>query len=548
MQADKPRIIAVIPARGGSKGIPRKNMRLMHGKPLIEYAIENALNCSLIDDVAVSSDSQEILDFAQQFSRVSCLDRDSQFAQDAVTLDPVVYDAVIQQEKKVDAKYDIVITLQPTSPLLTVQTLELALKEFMVSKMDSMISVVNAPHLSWKNNNGKVVPAYAERKNRQEMPANYLETGAFLISKRECVTEDSRIGEKLVVFEVPEWESIDIDRKQDWVVCESLLSRKLIVFRADGFRELGMGHVFRALTLAYEFIEHDVVFMCDSRHQEGIDKLRSENMFVVKINNDQEMFAWMEANHPDVFVNDCLDTEISFIEKIKLYAKRVITFEDLGQGARNADAVINAVYEGASPHSNIYTGKDYACLRDEFLIAKPSGFSEEVRQAFVMFGGTDPLNLTARIYDLAKTYNRTQKKIEFDFILGPGYRDDTVVSIPELGIMVNKGVIRVSNHMNKADIALSSQGRTTFELACMGVPTIVLAQNEREKLHTFAQMDNGFINLGLGSEVSDEDIAATFEWLVKAKSVRREMRRLMLENDLKSGIKRVRRIILGELP
>ena len=65
--------------------------------------------------------------------------------------------------------------------------------------------------------------------------------------------------------------------------------------------------------------------------------------------------------------------------------------------------------------------------------------------------------------------------------------------------------------MRKADIAFSSQGRTTFELASMGVPTIVMAQNEREQLHTFAQMDNGFINLGLGSEVSDEDIASTLQ-------------------------------------
>ena len=80
----------------------------------------------------------------------------------------------------------------------------------------------------------------------------------------------------------------------------------------------------------------------------------------------------------------------------------------------------------------------------------------------------------------------------------------------------------------------------------MGVPTIVLAQNEREQLHTFAQMDNGFINLGLGSEVTDEDINSALMWLMSAKSVRREMRNRMLANDLKSGIKKVERIILGE--
>ena len=100
--------------------------------------------------------------------------------------------------------------------------------------------------------------------------------------------------------------------------------------------------------------------------------------------------------------------------------------------------------------------------------------------------------------------------------------------------------------MRKADMALSSQGRTTYELAAMGVPAIVLAQNEREQLHTFAQMDNGFINLGLGSEVIDEDIKTTITWLMAATSVRREMRNRMLANDLKSGISRVRQIILGE--
>lgn len=96
-------------------------------------------------------------------------------------------------------------------------------------------------------------------------------------------------------------------------------------------------------------------------------------------------------------------------------------------------------------------------------------------------------------------------------------------------------------------MALSSQGRTTFELASMGVPTIVLAQNERELLHTFAQMDNGFINLGHGGGVSDDDVAATICWLMDASSVRKEMRRLMLRNNLKNGMERVKRIILGDL-
>lgn len=541
------KIVAVIPARGGSKGIPRKNMRLMHGKPLIEYAIRNALESELINDVVVSSDSEEILAFASQFEGVLCLNRDSQLAQDAVTLDPVIYDAVVRQEGLAGCQYDVVVTMQPTSPLLSVETLDAALLEFAQSDKDSIISVVNAPHLSWgKDDTGQMAPNYTERLNRQQLPPQYLETGAFFISRRSVVTPTGRLGKNVGVFEVPEIEATDIDTKQDWVVCESLLSRKLIAFRVDGYQELGMGHIYRALTLAYALTEHDVIFVCRAEHREGIEKLKLANMQVFEYGNDAELISWLEDKRPDVLVNDTLDTSVEYMRAVKPFVGRLISFEDLGAGAREADAVVNAIYEGASPHTNVLTGKRYVCLRDEFIGAKPSEFSDSVHRILVLFGGTDPLNLTSRVYEMAKKKNAEGIKVEFDFILGPGYKDSSVVEVPGFGIHVAKDVARVSDYMRRADLAVCSQGRTTFELACMGVPAIVLAQNERERLHTFAQMNNGFINLGLGSEVSDEDIASAIEWLIDAKTVRREMRKLMLANDLKSGIERVKRIILGE--
>lgn len=541
------KVLAVIPARGGSKGIPRKNMRLMNGKPLISYAIENALASNHVDRVVVTSDSDEVLAFARQYEAVVPLFRDSVLARDAVTLDPVIYDAVTRVEEASGESWDVVVTLQPTSPLLTPQTLDAALDAFASSGKQSMLSVVNTPHLRWKESAGGVVPEYVERANRQQLPPSYAETGAFLIAKRECMTEASRLGEDVAVFKVPEWESRDIDSIEDWIVCESLLSRKTIVFRVDGSKELGLGHVYRALTLAYELIEHEVVFISRSACREGIDKLESANMKVVEIADDVALLEWLEAHRPDIYVHDCLDTSVEFVLAVKALVSRVVTFEDLGHGAGEADAVVNALYEGASPHQGVYTGRRYVCLRDEFMTATPKPFSERVARVLVMFGGTDPLNLSSRIYDMAVDYNRDRIRVEFDFILGSGYSGESVASIPECGIRVVQDVIRVTDYMQHADLALSSQGRTTFELASMGVPTLVLAQNRREQLHRFAQMDNGFINLGLGGEVSDQDIRSTFEWLMGAVSVRREMHRLMLGIDLKSGIKRVRRIILGEV-
>ena len=106
--------------------------------------------------------------------------------------------------------------------------------------------------------------------------------------------------------------------------------------------------------------------------------------------------------------------------RLKRYVKRLVTFEDLGEGARLADAVVNAIYEGASPHGNVYSGKGYVCLRDEFLITQPSEDSDEVRRILVTFGGTDPLDLTARVYELAKRHNAEAVDVTFDFVLGSG--------------------------------------------------------------------------------------------------------------------------------
>jgi spore coat polysaccharide biosynthesis predicted glycosyltransferase SpsG len=99
-------------------------------------------------------------------------------------------------------------------------------------------------------------------------------------------------------------------------------------------------------------------------------------------------------------------------------------------------------------------------------------------------------------------------------------------------------------YMGRADIAISSQGRTMLELASMAVPTILIAQNKRELHHEFGNLKNGFINLGLGSEVEDQTIRETLLWLINTPQIRKQMREQMLKIDLKKGIQRVINIIL----
>lgn len=541
-------ILAVIPARGGSKGIPRKNVRLMNGKPLISYSIENAKSCDLITDIVITTDDEEIMGVAR-LNNINCVERSAELAGDKVTLDPVVYDAVIKMEQLNNKVYDSVITLQATSPLLKGETLSKAIESFLNSGKDTYISAVNRPHLSWASDENGFFPNYEQRLNRQQLPPNYMETGAFFITKREYVKSNSRMGEVVSIFEVPEDESIDIDSTSDWIICENVLRKKRIVFRADGYKELGMGHIYHCLTLAYNLTGHEVMFVTKDQYTEGINKIKSSYMPYALINNDNDFFEFLKEWNADIVINDCLDTDKEYIEKLKTFVNKVITIEDLGDGAEYTDAVINALYNKEIKTHKQYIGEKYICLRDEFLINTPKEFSKDITNVLVMFGGTDPSNLTKKIYNVAIKLNEVYPDITFNFITGSGYSSDEhdIYTREEKNIYVLNDVKSVCDYMKNADLAFTSQGRTVFELASMGVPSIVLAQNEREQLHTFAQMQNGFLNLGLGKEISEETIESTFKWLVETEQIRFEMRHLMLGHDLKKGIKRVIDIILEEV-
>ncbi len=542
------KILAVIPARGGSKGIPRKNVRLMAGKPLIYYAISNAGKCSAVTDVVVTSDDDEILNIAENYGAVA-LTRSPGLAGDAVTLDPVICDAVKQMESRRQYRYDIVVTLQATSPVLKSGTLNEAIKSFIETGAETYISAVNKPHLSWGKNENGYYPLYEKRLNRQQLPPNYLEAGAFLITRREFVTENSRMGSKISVYEIPEDEAVDIDAVSDWVLCESVLSRKKIVLRADGYKLIGMGHIYHCLTLAYNLIGHDIMLVTKKGCGEGIKKLEESHLPYKVIADDNDFIKFLTDYKPDIIVNDCLDTDAEYIKRLKNLCPRVVTIEDMGEGAAYADVVINALYSGKND-GHIYSGEDYICLRDEFIIAEPKDFSPKVLNMLALFGGTDPSNLTLRIYDMAKKLHSRYPDIKFTFITGLGYdcEKNGVVSLPDCNIEVIRDVKFVSPYMKRADLAFTSQGRTVYEFASLGVPAVVLAQNSREQLHAFAQMENGFFNLGLGSEVSTETIERTFEFLVSTPQVRESMRRLMLshERQLKSGVEREVSLILGK--
>lgn len=541
------RILAIIPARGGSKGIPRKNVRLLKNKPLIGYSIECAKKSKYKLDCIVSTDDSEIEYISKKFG-ATVIKRPDYLATDEVTLDPVINHAVNFYEKLRNEKYDIVITIQPTSPLLSSQTLDDAIKCFIENDYDTLLSVTNHPHLSWgRDEQNNIIPLYKERKNRQYLPDHFIETGAFVITKRKFITENNRFGKNISVYEIPKNESIDIDTPQDWWIAERELSKKKIVFRVEGYSEIGLGHIYRTLLLAYNLIEHTVEFILSSKSDLGIRKIQ-ESFFPYKIiDSDEEFIDYVKKEKVDIVIHDILNTDIDYMKSIKETGIKIINFEDLGPGSQYADILINDLYEKQETVKNQYWGKDYFCLRDEFLLTPPSAFNEKVKEVLIIFGGTDPNNLTLKAFKAIDDINGFPE-INYTFILGLGYKNkDQFLEIVKKGtskkIHVMQDVKYISEYMRKADIAISSQGRTMFELASMQVPTILIAQNERELLHTFGSLENGFINLGLGKDLKAQTLKETLLWLYNSPQIRKQMKERMEKIDLKSGLKRVLNII-----
>lgn len=533
-------VLVIIPARGGSKGIPRKNLRPLNGKPLIYYAIKNALSLEYAGlDCYVSSEDEEILLMASKFG-AKIIKRELSIAKDKVTLDPVIYDAykrISDIEKK---EYEIIITLQPTSPLLRKESVSKAIAKILEGNVDTLISGVYDSHLAWTRKDGKFFPNYEKRVNRQELPEIYKETGGFVVTKSEFVTNNSRFGKNIEIVPISKHEAIDIDDFEDWSLCEYYLKRKKVLFVVSGNTKIGMGHVYNTLSIANEILNHSVMFLVDKESNLAFDKISESNYSVVVQENTKIEEDIMNID-PDVVINDRLDTSLDYMKALKGKDYKLINFEDLGDGSKVADVVINAMYPEGKILVNHFFGAKYFILRDEFLFTNNKTIKEKVNHVLISFGGVDPNNYTERIIKLLAPLI-AELGFEITIITGMGYDSPQSLVKKYPFITLKTNITSMSNEILKADLIFTSAGRTTFEIASIGTPAIVLCQNKRETTHFFASEKNGFYNLGLGYVIDDATILEAFKDSLSLDN-RELMNKRMLENNMKLGKARVVKLI-----
>ncbi len=532
------KILAVIPARAGSVGIPNKNIRLLNGRPLISYAISNAKNSRYISDILVTTDSQQVKIISQQMG-VNFHNRSAELADSKSTLDGVIYDAA----KSVHFDFDYIVTMQPTSPTLLTDTLDRAISHCIENDLDTVISAINAPHLSWKlDDNNKVVPNYTERLNRQYLPPNYLETGAFVITKKSALKENSRIGEKVEVFEVSEDESIDIDSFQDLKTVEFILKKTNVAFYVNGNNLRGTGHVYRALELSDEFyVKPDIYY---DINQTSPDIFGKTTHNLIPVNGINELFEKLKEKPYTIFINDILTTSIDYMIALRnsMPNAKIINFEDDGEGAYQADLVFNALFNDDPMARHFYCGEKYFIAAKTFMFYEPIHIKEKVKNIFICFGGADPQNYTDRMLDII--INEKYKDYNFTVVLGRAKNNvDQLMNYNNFdNIEVFYNVDNMPQLMSKCDIAFTSRGRTAYELALLGIPAVIMAQNKREEAHGFINHENGFIYIGLNP--TNSIIKTNLDVLIDMdKDGREYYHNIMLSHDLRGGRSRVMSLI-----
>lgn len=226
------KILGIIPARGGSKGVPRKNIKLLGNKPLLQYTSEIALASSLIDTLVLSSDDDEIMEVAKGLGVQVPFKRPSDLAIDTAPTLPVIKHA-IEYYKSIGINFDAVCLLQVTSPFRTVKFLNKAISTFIDKDTDSLVSVQQVPHEynpHWVfevNNDGTLDIATGDKNiitRRQELPLSYHRDGSIYITKTSVILEqDSLYGKSMSYIESPKEWYVNIDTMKDWKKAEKIV-------------------------------------------------------------------------------------------------------------------------------------------------------------------------------------------------------------------------------------------------------------------------------------------------------------------------------------
>jgi CMP-N,N'-diacetyllegionaminic acid synthase len=222
-------VLAIIPARGGSKGLPRKNIRLIAGEPLIAHTIEQAISARTVGRTTVSTDDEEIAEVAKYYGAEVVM-RPTELASDTAASESAlvhVLDFLHQQE---GYEPDLVVFLQCTSPVRNWGAIDKAVELLVEKNADSLVSVTPWHGFIWQEERGvgrSVNFDPHHRPRRQDLPEEYRENGSIFVFKPWVLrTYQNRLGGKIVLYPMDYWSAFEADTEDDFALCEWILKSR----------------------------------------------------------------------------------------------------------------------------------------------------------------------------------------------------------------------------------------------------------------------------------------------------------------------------------
>jgi len=311
------KVVALIPLRGGSKSIPKKNIKIIAGKPLCAYTIRAARQVSKIDEVIVSTDDEEIISVVKEIDAgVRILKRPAALATDSASTESVM----IHLSKHV--KFEILITIQATSPLTTAEDLKKGLTKFIEEKCDSLLTGVRSYQFFWTGSCKAVNYDYLNRPRRQDFKGWIIENGAFYITAHHILKNNgSRLGGKIGILEMPSSTGIEIDEPDDWPLVEFLLLQqktkilvssltkiKLLVVDVDGtLTDGGM----------YYSSKGEQLKKFNTRDAKGLELIRNQGVEVAIITSEDSDIVRARAEKLGITSVYCgVKTKIELLKQI----------------------------------------------------------------------------------------------------------------------------------------------------------------------------------------------------------------------------------------
>jgi len=220
------KVVAIIPARGGSKSIKNKNIIKIKNKPLIYYTLDKAIKSNVFDEIIVSSDSKKIIQLAKKYKKIKTIKRPKNISNDkSLTIDAILHVVKILNSKHIFP--EVIITLEPTSPLRSIKTIKEAARVFRYNKkIDSLISVTETKALYGKIKSGLF--SYNENKiirRRQDRVSLFKETGTIWGTRIEYLNKYKKIvGGKIYPLIINKDEDLDINDKEDIKIFKKLIT------------------------------------------------------------------------------------------------------------------------------------------------------------------------------------------------------------------------------------------------------------------------------------------------------------------------------------